>query len=671
MSDNLQNLVVLMMLSLGFFGATALHFSLKAIVRKRVLDLFLALLMTSATAQAAQPVAADLFDQRASYISAVEKYAANRTTEADRLAKSLQDYPLYPYLQYHRLRVRLNNVSGKQMSQFAADHSTLPVSPLIFNRWLKQQGSKRRWKTFLKYYSGSENSELKCYHLRALYAVGRKTESLDQTTALWISPKSQPKACDPLFATWQSTSRFTQDIAWQRLHLAIQGNQRILARYLLRFFSGQNKKAADAYYLAHTQPTKLMGHSRFAKNTEKYRQIIQHGLIRLSKRQPANSARAWKKYQTTHTFSTSAASAIEEKIIVALAMEGEFPSEENRPNIQSPFAIDGIVEAALKNSRWRQLIYWIERLDQAESSKLRWQYWLARSLEMTGENQRSQAIFQSIAKERQYYSFLAAQRASLPAQLNANKITPESSAATKQIEAREDISRAVELFAVGDELNGRREWYQAKRTMKPSELQLLAYVALKMGRLFLAIQTANSAEAFDDLTLRFPLAFSPLFNAASHKNNTPSSLLRAITRQESAFQSRVTSSAGAQGLMQLMPATASLAARRAKLPKVRSGDLKTPAKNIALGSYHLTWLIQRFNGQRPLAIAAYNAGEHRVDRWIKDSSGTPIDIWIESIPFKETRNYVKNVLAFNVVYSNLLGTPVDILQESEKLLQPR
>ena len=150
MSDNLQNLVVLMMLSLGFFGATALHFSLKAIVRKRVLDLFLALLMTSATAQAAQPVAADLFDQRASYISAVEKYAANRTTEADRLAKSLQDYPLYPYLKYHRLRVRLNNVSGKQMSQFAADHSTLPVSPLIFNRWLKQQGAKRRWKTFLK-----------------------------------------------------------------------------------------------------------------------------------------------------------------------------------------------------------------------------------------------------------------------------------------------------------------------------------------------------------------------------------------------------------------------------------------------------------------------------------------------------------------------------------------
>jgi soluble lytic murein transglycosylase len=123
--------------------------------------------------------------------------------------------------------------------------------------------------------------------------------------------------------------------------------------------------------------------------------------------------------------------------------------------------------------------------------------------------------------------------------------------------------------------------------------------------------------------------------------------------------------------MQLMPATASLAARRAKLPKVRSDDLKTPAKNIALGSYHLAWLIQRYNGQRPLAIAAYNAGEHRVDRWIKGSSGTPIDIWIESIPFKETRNYVKNVLAFNVVYSNLLGTPVDILQESEKLLQPR
>ena len=162
---------------------------------------------------------------------------------------------------------------------------------------------------------GLKIPNLQCYHLRALYAtLGVKLQALDQTTALWISPNSQPKACDPLFATWRSTSRFTQDVAWQRLHLAIQGNQRILARYLLRFFSGQNEKAALTLTTLRI-PNRLksrviQGLLKTQKNTAR---VIQHGLIRLSKRQPANSARAWKKYQTTHSFSSSAASASRRK----------------------------------------------------------------------------------------------------------------------------------------------------------------------------------------------------------------------------------------------------------------------------------------------------------------------------------------------------------------------
>lgn len=617
-----------------------------------------------------------LFEQRATYQSAVENYAVGKTSKANKLAKGLKDYPLYPYLHYHKLRVRLNNVKAVEMQQFMTDHAELPVSRLIFNRWLKKQASKRRWKTFLKYYSGSESAELQCYYLRALYATGRKTQALDQTTALWVSPTSQPKACDPLFATWRTTSRFNESVAWQRLHAAIQGNQRTLARYLLRFFSGQRKRAADAYYLVHTQPIKITRYASFAKNNEMYRQVIQHGLIRLSKKQPEKAAVAWKKYNKTHSFSASIRASVEERILVGLAMANTFPAEQSRASIESPYAIDGLAEAALKNVRWAELGYWISRMDALERGKLRWQYWFAKSLEKTfkensNEAQQSKEIFLSLAQQRQYYGFLAAQKIGQTGQLNAQKPINNAAAGFENLAMRSDVARALELFAVGDDLNGRREWYQAKKTMTPTELQQLAHLALKMGRLFLAIQTANSAEAFDDLTLRFPLAFSPLFDEASHKNNTQSSLLRAIARQESAFQPSVVSSAGAQGLMQLMPATANLAARRARLPKVAPGDLKSPAKNIPLGSYHLTWLIQRYDGQRPLAIAAYNAGEHRVDRWIKGNEGVPIDIWIESIPFKETRNYVKNVLAFNVVYAHLLGNPVDVLQEAERIVRPR
>ena len=644
--------------------------------QRRNLRLLLCGLICGLSAYSTAAEQNNLFAQRANYQTAVEKYSAGKTTQADQLAQRLEDYPLYPYLQYHKLRVRLNHVGGKKIEQFVTDYAQLPVSPLMLNRWLKKQAAKRRWKTFLKYYQGSKSTELQCYYLRALYATGRKTQALDQTTALWISPTSQPKACDPLFATWRTTSRFTEDVAWQRLHAAIQNNQRILARYLLRFFSGQRKSAADAYYLVHTQPIKVTRLASFSKDNKKYRQVIQHGLIKLSKKQPEKSAIAWAKYAKSHSFTASAKNSIEERILVGLGLKDKFPTEQTRSSITSSYAIDGLAEAALKNTSWHELRYWISRLDSAERSKLRWQYWLAKSLEMTAkansaEAQLSQDILSRLAQERQYYGFLAAQKLGQSAQLNAQPSTAAIASGLNKLRTRSDVMRAVELFAVGDNLNGRREWYQAKKTMTSEQLQQLAHLALEMGQLFLAIQTANTAEVFDDLSLRFPLAFTPLFNAASHKNNTPSSLLRAIVRQESAFQPTVSSSAGAQGLMQLMPATANLAARRAKLPKVGPGDLKTPAKNIALGSYHLAWLIQRYNGQRPLAIAAYNAGEHRIDRWIKGNEGMAIDTWIESIPFKETRNYVKNVLAFNVVYASLLGSPVAILQDAEKTVARR
>ena len=139
-----------------------------------------------------------------------------------------------------------------------------------------------------------------------------------------------------------------------------------------------------------------------------------------------------------------------------------------------------------------------------------------------------------------------------------------------------------------------------------------------------------------------------------------------MARQESAYQPAAKSRVGASGLMQLMPATAKLVAKRARLPSSFATQLNNPKINIQLGSYHLAWLIDRFEGQRPLAIAAYNAGEHRVDRWIKRNDGMPMDVWIETIPFSETRNYVKNVLAFTYVYNQLLNTPENILSSGER-----
>ena len=648
---------------------------------KRLLVL-LSLLLAANTPLWAQQSTTDepsLFHQRALYLQALDNLRSGAISKFNAKAKLLEQYPLRPYLDYHRVNGRLNNASAKEINGFMSEHGDLAPSDLLYRRWLKKLGRKRHWTTLLKNFSDadyqqSSDAELRCYYVRALYGRGQRDKALDWTTDLWLTPKSQPKACDPIFDVWRTTPRFNQDIAWQRLDGAIQGNQRTLARYLLRFFTGSNKRAADAYYQVHTQPKRIRRYSRFADDTEKNRTLIRHGLMRLSRSAPQEAADAWQRYANTHSFSAVQRSVINDHIQVGLAREGVFPEDLERDSSSSSFAAQGMAQAALSQQNWQQLRYWIKRLPEGEQQTQRWQYWWARAVMQTADSAdalpdttNSQDILSALASQRHYYGFMAALLLQQTPPLQPSLPEPESI----DLKSNPHIRRAIELFAVGENLNGRREWYRALDVSNNEEKRQLGHLAQSIGDLSLAIRSANLAEAMDDLLLRFPLAFNSDFNAAAHKQDVAPALLRAVARQESAYQPDARSPVGARGLMQLMPATAKLVTKRARLPASYAGQLNDPKINIQLGSYHLAWLIERFNGQRPLAIAAYNAGEHRVDRWIKNKAQMPTDVWIETIPFRETRNYVKNVLAFTYVYNQLLNTPTRVLAPQELSITER
>ena len=652
-----------------------------SLLAKRLLVLLSLLLAANTPLWAQQSTTNEpsLFHQRALYLQALDNLRSGAISKFNAKAKLLEQYPLRPYLDYHRVNGRLNNASAKEINGFMSEYGDLAPSDLLYRRWLKKLGRKRHWTTLLKNFSDadyqqSSDAELRCYYVRALYGRGQRDKALDWTTDLWLTPKSQPKACDPIFDVWRTTPRFNQDIAWQRLDGAIQGNQRTLARYLLRFFTGSNKRAADAYYQVHTQPKRIRRYSRFADDTEKNRTLIRHGLMRLSRSAPQEAADAWQRYANTHSFSAVQRSVINDHIQVGLAREGVFPEDSERDSSSSSFAAQGMAQAALSQQNWQQLRYWIKRLPEGEQQTQRWQYWWARAVMQTADavdalpdTSNSQDILSALASQRHYYGFMAALLLQQTPPLQPSLPEPESI----DLKSNPHIRRAIELFAVGENLNGRREWYRALDASSNEEKRQLGHLAQSIGDLSLAIRSANLAEAMDDLLLRFPLAFNSDFNAAAHKQDVAPALLRAVARQESAYQPDARSPVGARGLMQLMPATAKLVTKRARLPASYAGQLNDPKINIQLGSYHLAWLIERFNGQRPLAIAAYNAGEHRVDRWIKNKAQMPTDVWIETIPFRETRNYVKNVLAFTYVYNQLLNTPTRVLAPQELSITER
>ena len=612
--------------------------------------------------------AASLYEQRALYRQAVDHLRAGRATSAQKLAARLTDYPLHPYLTYHDLRFRLNRLTAQEVMSFRNAYPGIPGAHRVYRQWLSRLGANRQWQRYLEHYEPTDVEELKCYYLRALYATGERELALDGVAPLWTVYESQPKACDPLFDIWQD-ARLTEEIAWQRLQLAIQANEVTLARYLQRFFSGTYKAWAQSYYNVHVNPSSITRTNRFTTDSAIAREVIAHGLQRLAKRDAEAAHEAWMTYQLSHAYTDTERKAITERIWVARAREGNFAMDA-QSDVLPGTALD-MAQAYLLQRNWPLLLDWIEQLPDQERHQGKWQYWMARAISAThDQSQRARLTLAALAKNRSYYGFLAANDLGSAVQLNGvRQVTHPARLA--QLQRLPAVARTIELFAVGDDINARREWLRILPRLTPEEQQLAAYLIQDIGEIALAIRTANDVNLRDHLDLRFPIAYPILFRKTSHVTNVPVSFLIAFARQESAFDPAARSPANARGILQMLHSTARLAARRAGESSPTLNDLYDPEINIRLGGHHIAWLLKRYDQSLPLTAAAYNAGERRADRWIRDAADWPMDVWIESIPFTETRNYVKNVLAFNQVYSHLLGDPIPMLRVHETRVPSR
>ncbi len=610
------------------------------------------------------------YEQRQQYRTAVDHVRAGRLTAAGRIQEQLAGYPLQPYITYHRLRLRLSRLTPEQVQQFRRQHTDIPGAHRIYRQWLARLAVNRRWRRFLAHYEPAPPedplaTELHCHFLRALYNTGEKERALDGVAPVWTVGKSQPKVCDPMFQVWQNT-RLDQNTAWRRLGLAIEANERLLARYLQRFFKGDYKPWAQSYYSVHVNPASVAATGRFRTDTALSREVIAHGLRRLARRDAAAARDAWASYRASHRFGETKRRALTAHIEVELAQSGLLDKAPT-PDFLPASAV-GFAGAYLEQRNWPLLSAWIDKLPEPERFEEKWQYWLARALAMTHESsERARLAYRALADNRSYYGFLAASRLNQASQLNGAP-RPGDADTLQKLRQLPGIARAVELFAVGDEVNARREWMAMLPRLTPHEQGIAAYLAHDMGQSALAIRTANETNQRDHLAVRFPIIHAPTFRQTSHATGIPVSVLVAFARQESAFDRFARSSAEARGVMQMLHSTARLAARRAGLPAPSLAQLFDPGTNIPLGGHHIAWLLQRYDQVLPIAAAAYNAGEGRAERWIQGARGWPMDVWIESIPFRETRNYVKNVLAFNHVYSRLLGQPLPLLGTHEMVV---
>ena len=637
-------------------------------MRSRLFNFLSCLLRTSGAVQAAH--GADLTQQRQLYDQAKRALAKGDSGPYFQSAAALRSYPLTPYLAYDELTARLKSANNTEIEQFLAEHGDLPQANWMKLRWLRWLADRGDWATFAKYYDPKLNfTELDCLNGQYELQHNRKAEGYANAEKLWLVGKAQPAACDALFSQWAADGQLTEQKRWQRVKLAAEARNYALATQLANGLNTLGPQARLMIDVAQ-KPDMLSQPSRFAPASEAMSDAVGLGLRRLARQDPEKAASLLDTYATNMHFSRDEKVAIAREIGLTFARRydsrGLDIMTKYDPELRDNTVTEWRLRLLLRLGRWEDAYQLTRKLPQDLATTSRWRYWQARSLELAEpKNPQAQVLFKKVANERDFYGFLAADRAQTPYQLN-NRPLMLSPQLVKKVRNTPGVQRALEFHDRGQIVDGRREWYYVSRLFSRDEMVAQARLAYDLKWYFPAIRTISQAQYWDDLDIRFPMAHRDTLVREAKLRGLHSSWVFAITRQESAFMDDARSGVGASGLMQLMPATAKETARKFNIPLASPQQVLNPDKNIQLGAAYLSQVHGQFNGNRVLASAAYNAGPGRVRQWLKGANHLGFDVWIESIPFDETRQYVQNVLSYSVIYGQKLNAPQPVVDWHER-----
>lgn len=537
--------------------------------------------------------------------------------------------------------------------------SDKPLAKKLRERWLYLLASQRDWVNFHRYYRASNDITLQCFAHRAGFTLGNQKKALTAALALWLNPESSPKACEPLLELFIHSEYFQDNLITQRLSLALDKGNVSLARYLLNLYKKPRKKEVQLLNQIYQNPKRI---SQLQKDP--LQEIFYlYGLKRLVTVNRKAAIEQWQNPKTQKMLSRRQ----QQDFIAHMALYQALNNEKDadswflklKPQYYTDVLLEWKIRLYLKRKAWQQVKQIIRHVK--DKTNPCWQYWQARAMEEGKELEKAQAIYEKLAKTRQYYGFLASLRTHKKFSFNAEEPTQKPS-----------LLRPYKPFTDNiKQLYFKKQNLEASRLLNdfilelPKEVKsaLLSWLSNDLqwhGKSVYMSDNSDHGELNNQLRLRFPLPFQPNIKQLSEAYQIPMELIYAIMRQESGFREDVVSSAGAHGLMQVMPSTAHVIASREKIGYNDKKQLFLPKKNITLGTAYLKDLSKRFSNNIILIAAAYNAGPSQVHYWLKNKSPEEMDIWIETLPWRETRNYLKNVLSFYAVYQYRMQHKADL-----------
>lgn len=593
--------------------------------------------------------------QQQIFLKAEKLLEKSYSQQYENLYNQLYYYPLQPYLDQRRLRETMQLSFAGEIAIFLEKYKNSPLDWPLRKAWLRYLAKKDKGTLFLEFYKKTSNTALTCQKLDFSLKGGVPASViLPQVTKLWLVGKSLDKVCDPLIKQWQQAGYRTDEVVWQRLSLAADGGKHSLIPYLTRLLPKEQQYLGRLWHQVRRDPAKVIRQDKFINKSAKESQIYTYGIKRLVWRDPNKALASYKNFQQVFSFSASQKQQITERFSVALASKGHPQAriwlEKLDPVNVEPSIMQWQLTEVLKQQNWHAVLKELANMSVKYKTKLQWQYWYARALIGTDELERGQYVMSELATKRHYYGFLAASYLETPVSLQ-NSPLAITGQEKNGVLLYPSAKRAFEFYYLGRYVEARREWRYWLSQLNYREKLVAAKLANENGWFDRAIFTLAQVGYLNDVELRFPKAFNKKINRYAQLQEINPAWAFAIARRESSFMTDARSSVGAKGLMQLMPNTA----KQLKRGSVSREYLYNAENNIQLGTKYLRKLLDKNNGNQILATASYNAGPYRVKKWLKNAGVMPADIWIETIPFKETRNYVKSVLAYQEIYQHQPG----------------
>ena len=573
----------------------------------------------------------------------------------------LKDYPLAPYLHYAYLNATLDTAPDADVELFLAGNAELPVDDALRENWLQALARRQEWDKVLAYYRDESDPALRCTGVSAHLLKADEPDHaawVQPALKLWLTPGMPADACAQLFDYLEAQHLIDDDLLRRKSELLLLARDYAGARALLPRLPVEDRDWVVSWLSVMSDPARMLDGAE-VPDEPRYQELLMAGLKSLARSDPGRARHLWSELARHYHFSHD--DARDMRTLLALQRAWHLLPDARVTLKALHDAVDPQVpewraRLALRDQDWREVLADIAALGAAGAAP-EWRYWKARALAALGRRSEARALYAGLARTPDYYGFLAADRGHLPYPIYPQPSQPAPEV-LDQLGRRPGFVRARELVQAGLYPEADAEWNLATRDLSTPARCQAALLADRWGWHARVIPALAGGDCWRDLSLIYPIAFEQTLAPQAEQLKLDLSWVYGLIRAESVFRPNAVSRVGALGLMQLMPATGMDVAERLGLTLLQPKLLLDPRTNLTVGSTYLRDMLDRFGGSEPLATAAYNAGATRVASWLPARGDLPADVWVDSIPFTETRNYVHRVLGHTVIFDwRLNGVP--------------